>query len=115
MSFPSPAEDFIEKSLNLHELVVKHPAATFFVRVVGNSLEDASIHTGDILVVDRSLEAFNESIVVAILNGEFAVKKFFKKGGRMYLAANSSSAPIEIKEGSEFQVWGIVTYIIHKT
>lgn len=115
--FPSPADDFIEKSLNLHELIVKHPAATFFVRVVGDSMRDADISSGDILVVDRSLEASDGKVVVAVLNGEFTVKKMKKdSNGRIWLVpANSAYAPLLINESYDFQVWGVVTHVIHKT
>lgn len=115
--FPSPADDFLEKSLNLHELVVKHPAATFFVKVIGDSMKDASINSGDILVVDRSVEPTSGKIVVAILNGEFTVKRL-QRGplGQIWLAAaNAAYPPIPVSEDSDFQVWGVVTYVIHKT
>ena len=73
--FPSVAEDYIENSLDLNELIIKHPASTFFVRVQGDSMRGAGILSGDILVVDRSLEASNNKIIVAIVNGEFTVKR----------------------------------------
>lgn len=115
--FPSPADDFLEKSLNLHELVVKHPAATFFVKVIGDSMRDAFIVSGDILVVDRSLQPSDGKIVVAVLNGEFTVKRIkMAPNGRILLApANNDYAAIPIQEGADFQVWGVVTYVIHKT
>src|SRR4030042_6039051 len=73
--FPSPADDYIEKELDLNEYLIKHPAATFFVRVEGNSMIDAGIHSGDILIVDKSLEAKNNKIVIAVVNGELTVKR----------------------------------------
>jgi DNA polymerase V len=113
--FPSPAEDYIEKELDLNELCIKHPAATFFVRVEGESMCNAHIHSGDILVVDRALSPSNGSIVVALLNGEFTVKRMRISQRKMFLEAeNNTYAPIEILQDTDFQVWGVVTYVIHK-
>lgn len=80
--FPSPADNMIERKLDLNELIVKHPASTFFVRVAGDSMIDAGIHEDDILVIDRSLNAKNGDIILAILNGEFTVKRLKKRGNR---------------------------------
>ena len=114
--FPNPAEDEIEQALDLNALMIAHPAATFFVRVSGDSMKDAGIFSGDILVVDRSLEAANGKIVVAIIQGEFTVKRLVMRQNKIILAAeNPAYAPIEITEESEFQVWGVVTYVIHRT
>lgn len=116
MSFPSPADDYIEQKLDLNELMVKRPAATFFVRATGDSMLSAGINTGDILVVDRSLKAVNKSIVVAYLNGEFTVKRFLLKNGRQILAPeNSKYQSIVILESDDFEIWGVVTYVVHKT
>lgn len=113
--FPSPADDYVEHSLDINQLVVKHPAATFFVRVEGDSMTDANIQSGDILVVDRSEQASNGKIVVAVLNGEFTVKRFITNNSGIYLAPeNKQFSPIKIDRDSNFQVWGIVTYVIHK-
>ena len=89
--FPSPAEDYVEKKLDLNELMVPHPTATFFVKVEGSSMEDANIFSGDILVVDRSLEAKNGAIVVAILNGEFTVKRLIKEKNKVFLCPENNS------------------------
>ena len=114
--FPSPADDSIENNLDLNAMVVKHPSATFYVRVEGDSMKDAGIQSGDLLVVDRALEATDGKIVVAILNGEFTVKRISIQGKRIQLIPeNSLYTPIEITEGSDFQVWGVVTYVIHQT
>ena len=114
--FPSPADDYIEKRLDLNELVVRHPAATFYVKVEGESMKGAGIHTGDILVVDRSLSPTNGKIIIAVLDGEFTVKRLLLKGKRVILQPeNPSHQPIEIKDEDAFQVWGVVTYVIHKT
>lgn len=113
--FPSPADDYVETQLDLNELIVKHPSATFFVKVDGNSMQDAGIASGDILVVDRSLSPSHGKIVVAIIDGEFTVKRLWIEKGRILLTPeNAAYKPIEIKPDSQFQVWGVVTYVIHK-
>jgi len=113
--FPSPAEGHLDDTLDLNQLLIAHPAATFFVRVQGESMQGANIHSEDVLIVDRSLEPKNRDIVVAVLNGEFTVKRILKKEGKLLLAAeNNRYPPIEVREGEDFQVWGVVTYVIHK-
>lgn len=113
--FPSPAEDYIEKQLDLNELLIEHPVATFYVRVEGDSMIGAGIHSGDLLVVDRSLNAQSGKIVVAVYNGEFTVKRFMKKGAGLFLQPENEGYPtIPVKEGDDFQVWGVVTYVIHR-
>jgi DNA polymerase V len=113
--FPSPADDFMEKRLDLNEHLIQHPAATFFVRVDGDSMRGAGIHPGDILIVDRSLEAVSGKIVIAVIDGEFTVKRIRLSGGQIQLEAeNPHFQPIQIASNSDFQVWGVVTYIIHK-
>ena len=114
--FPSPADDYEENKLDLNALVIKHPTATFFVRVEGESMADADIHSGDILVVDRSLEASNGKIVIAVVNGEFTVKRFVTNSSGTFLVPENPNYPtLKIEEGSEFQIWGVVTFVIHKT
>ena len=113
--FPSPAEDFMDLDLNLQEHLVQHPSATFCVRVTGDSMENAGIFSGDVMVVDRALESKNNSIVLAVLDGEFTVKRIQKRAGKLYLKPeNKNFSPIEIIEEMNFQVWGVVTHIIHK-
>ncbi len=113
--FPSPAEDLIDKRLDLNELMIKHPSATFLVRVEGTSMIDAGIHPGDILVVDRSLDAYNNCIAIVALDGEFTVKRIRKRKGRCYLVPeNPDLEPIEISGDMTVEVWGVVTYVIHK-
>ncbi len=113
--FPSPAESYVEKTLDLNEHLVRHPAATFFVRVAGNSMTDAGIQDGDILVVDRSLEAYDGSVVVAVLAGEFTVKKIrIREGSVQLVPANSGYAVTTVREDSPFYVWGVVTAAIHR-
>ena len=114
--FPSPADDFIDKALDLNEHLVEHPEATFFVRVCGDSMLDAGIRSGDILVVDRALEPANNRIVIASLNGELTVKRIRAAGGRLFLTPeNPAFSPIEVGEEESFEIWGVVTYVIHKT
>jgi DNA polymerase V len=114
--FPSPAEDYIEKQLDLNDLVIQHPSATFFVRVVGDSMRDAGIFSGDILAVDRSLEPSSGKIVVALLNGEFTVKRLHIDAREVTLLPENEAFPaIVVTPDSDFQVWGVVTYVIHKT
>lgn len=113
--FPSPADDFIDKKLDLNDYLVKHPVATFFVRVSGDSMLGAGIHSGDILVVDRALDAFNNNIVVAVVNGELTVKRLKTGKGRVILMPeNSNYKPINISEDDAFSIWGVVTSVIHK-
>lgn len=113
--FPSPAEDYVDKKLDLNEHLVRHPAATFFVRVHGHSMADAGISPGDILVVDRAVDAVNGSIVIAAVDGELTVKRLKKSRGRLFLAPeNPEFAPTEIGPEQSLEIWGVVTYIIHK-
>jgi len=114
--FPSPADDFVEDSLDLNEHLIKHPAATFFVRVAGMSMRDAGILPNDLLIVDRAIEPYNEAIVIAILDGEFTLKRLRKQAGRVELIPeNNSYKPILVTGESDFQVWGVVTHVIHET
>lgn len=113
--FPSPAEDYLEQNLNLNDYLIQHPAATFFVRVDGDSMLGAGIHRGDMLIVDRALEPAHGKIIIAVLNGEFTVKRVRLDGNRLFLEPeNPHYHPIEILPGWDFQVWGVVTYVIHK-
>jgi DNA polymerase V len=113
--FPSPADDHLERSLDLNEHLVKNPAATFFVRVKGESMRDAGISTGDILVVDRSVQPKDRQIVVAMLDGDFTVKRLRRRKGRVFLEAeNNAYPPIEVGEDQELVIWGAVTFVIHQ-
>lgn len=113
--FPSPAEDYIESELDLNDLLITHPAATFFVRVIGDSMQDAGIHSGDTLVVDRSITPSSGKIVVAIIDGEFTVKRFvIKENGSYLIPENPRYSAVRIDQNESFQVWGVVTYVIHK-
>jgi len=113
--FPSPADDFIDRSLDLNEHLVTHPAATFFVRVHGDSMQGAGIRSGDILVVDRALDPADHKVVVAALDGELTVKRIRIRDGRLFLAPeNPAFPPIEVTAEASFEIWGVVTYVIHK-
>tara|TARA_R110000851_G_scaffold220703_1_gene373576 strand:- start:6953 stop:7399 length:447 start_codon:yes stop_codon:yes gene_type:complete len=111
--FPSPADDHLDTELDLHRYVVKRPASTYFARAEGYSMIGDSIHPGDLLVVDRSLEALPGRIVVICVDGEMTVKRLEREGQRTYLkASNPNFKPIPL-DGCESQVWGVVTDVIH--
>ncbi len=113
--FPSPANDYMERSIDLNEYLIKNPSATFFVEITGDSMIGAGIHSGDIIIVDRSLEARHDRIVVAVINGDFTVKRLDWKNGKIKLVAeNPLYKPIEIKEGTDFEIWGVATTVIHR-
>ena len=110
--FPSPAQDYIEQTLDLNELCIKHPAATFFVRVEGDSMVNAGIFPNDILVIDRSIQATQGDIVVASLYGEFTVKELVLGANPCLLPHNPAYQPISIPEGSDMEIFGVVTNVI---
>lgn len=112
--FPSPADDYIEKTLDLNDLLIQKPAATFFVRAEGESMLGAGIHPNDILVVDRSLEPIVGKIVICALNGELTVKRLKSIGKEITLGAeNPAYADIIVQEYIELVIWGVVTNVIH--
>jgi len=112
--FPSPADDHLEASIDLNRQYIKHPAATFFVKVQGHSMIEAGIHNGDMLVVDRSLEAQSGSIVVAAVNGELTVKRLWLNEDEVWLLPeNIEYQPVQIKGGMELHIWGVVAHVIH--
>jgi len=111
--FPSPSDDHIDQHLSLDKYLVQHPAATFFVRARGQSMIQAGISTGDLLIVDRSLTPRNKAIIIAFLNGEFTVKRFLQEGKRIILQPeNPQYKSYTIQTTDEFDVWGVVTTII---
>jgi DNA polymerase V len=113
--FPSPAADFEENKISLDKTLVKNSEATFYAKVVGNSMTGAGIDDGDILVIDRSLEPVHHKIAVCLIDGEFTVKRIKKDGEALFLMPeNSNYKPIEINLHTDFTVWGIVTYVIKK-
>ncbi len=112
--FPSPAGDFSQEMLDLNDMVVEHPAATYYVRVQGHSMINAGIFSGDLLVVDRSKEPIDGAIVVAVIDGEFTVKRVgYKNDHLMLIAENEKYQPIEIRDGMQVEIWGVVTFVIH--
>lgn len=112
--FPSPADDYQEGTLNLEEHLIQNPASTFFVRVIGNSMINAGMYPNDLLIVDKSLTPVSGKVIVAILNGEFTVKRLVKKRNKTFLVAeNPDYEPIDVTDNSEFQIWGVVTNVIH--
>lgn len=110
--FPSPATGHIDGALDLNALVVRRPSATFFVRVQGESMRDAGIYDGDLLVVDRAQTPADGSIVLAVLDGEFTVKRWRRAAGKWRLhAEHPDYPPIDIGE-RDFQIWGVVTHTV---
>jgi DNA polymerase V len=112
--FPSPAEDYVEGQLDLNKHLIKHPAATFFVRATGDSMIHAGIFPGDILIVDRSIEPVDKKVVIAVINGELTVKRFRKIDGKAFLVPeNEKYRAIELTEETGGEIWGVVTNVIH--
>ena len=112
--FPSPAADYEEGKLDLNRHLIKNPAATFFVRVTGDSMLKAGVHSGDLLVVDRSIEPRDKNVVIAVVNGELTVKRIRIRRNKVTLVAeNDAYRSQEINEKMEFEVWGVVTNVIH--
>ena len=115
--FPSPAEDLREK-LDLVKLLVKHKASTFFFRVSGVSMVDAAMDEGDIIIVDRAIDPYNNCKAVCYIDGEYTVKRVEMSGGKVRLMPaneqNTSYKPIEVTAENNFMIWGVVTYVIKK-
>jgi len=112
--FPSPASDYIDKTIDLNEVLIKNKPATFLVKALGDSMINAGIFSGDILIVDKSITPVSKNIVIAILNGEFTVKRFIKDTNRVFLyPENSKYKNIEIGPEDDFKIWGVVTFVIH--
>jgi len=113
--FPSPAADNIQQNLDLNRLLISHPSATFFVKVLGFSMKNSGINSGDILVVDRAVDPKEGNIVVVILEGNFTVKRYSQKGGVVTLSPdNSDFMPIIVEKQTDMEIWGVVMYVIHK-
>lgn len=112
--FPSPAEDYLENRIDLNEHLIRNPSSTFFLKVSGNSMTEAGIQDGDLLVIDRSLDPRPKQIVIAIIDGEFTVKKltFYKEN--LYLeAANPDYPRLDLRNYNDVQIWGVAIYSIH--
>lgn len=111
--FPSPAEDLQAKRIDLNEVLIKHAQATFILRVAGQSMRDAGIDDGDVVIVDRAVKACHSHVVVAVVDGEFTIKKLFQRGGRIKLqAANAAYPEIVPTDAQTIEIWGVVTHCI---
>lgn len=113
--FPSPADDYMEGTIDLNELLISHPAATFLVRASGHSMINVGIYENDILVVDRSIKPVPGKIVIAAIDGQLTVKRLHqaKDGELILIPENPAYTPITISEGSEVYIWGVVTCVLH--
>jgi DNA polymerase V len=112
--FPSPADDYIDKQLDLNELLVQNRPATFFMRVDGGALQSAGINHGDMLIVDRSINATQGKIVVAIVAGELVVRRVENLDEKLVLTSDETSDSHEFVDGEEIQIWGVATSVIHQ-
>lgn len=113
--FPSPADDYIEMHLDLNTHLIKHPAATFFVIASGDSMTNAGIRSGDMLIVDKSIEAVHGKIVIAAIDGELTVKRLSRRNERVQLLPeNDKYTPIDITDQQDLVIWGVVTHVIHQ-
>lgn len=112
--FPSPADDHIEGKLDLNEHLVRRPSATFFVRAAGESMRDAGIFDGDLLVIDRSISPKSDDIVIASIHGELTVKRLQQSGKEWVLVPANPEFPVIRLEGSEGEIWGVVTHSIRR-
>ncbi len=113
--FPSPAEDFTELSISLDKHLIQNPAATFMAYANGNSMVQAGIHHGDILIIDRSIDARNSDIIIAVLHVEFTVKRLSIVKDTLFLIPhNPRYSPMKISDDMDFEIWGVVTYSIRK-
>lgn len=113
--FPSPADDFLDISIDLNKELVKNPSATFYGRVKGDSMKDAGMDNGDLLIIDKSLEPIDNKIAVCFIDGEFTVKRIKIEADVVWLLAeNEAYKPIKVTADNEFVIWGIVTTVIKK-
>lgn len=113
--FPSPAQDYMEQAIDLNKELIRHPASTFYGRVVGDSMRDEGIEEGDILVIDKSLELQDDDLAVCFIDGEFTVKRVRLETDAAWLVPSNPNYPlIKVTKENEFVVWGIVTYTIKK-
>jgi DNA polymerase V len=111
--FPSPADDFLDAGIDLNQELIKHPYSTFYGRVKGDSMRDVGIHNGDILIIDKSLEASNGRIAVCFIDGEFTVKKIkIEQSCCWLMPANENYKPIKVTSDNEFLIWGVVINVI---
>lgn len=111
--FPSPAADFIDLSIDLNRHLIKHPSATFYARAKGDSMKDAGIFDGDLLIVDKSIEPTDGKIAICYIDGEFTVKRIkIDKDELWLMPANAAYQSIQMREGNSLSIWGIVTHVI---
>ncbi|MRT91655.1 LexA family transcriptional regulator [Ancylomarina sp. 16SWW S1-10-2] len=111
--FPSPADDFIELDISLDSELIHNKEATFYARVEGDSMQDANIHDGDLLIIDKSLEPQNNKVAVCFIDGDFTVKRLQIEADHILLMPeNKKFSPIKVTEENDFIIWGIVTYVI---
>lgn len=111
--FPSPADDYLEKTLDLNELLINNKVATFFMRVEGDSLKPSGIRHGDMLIVDRSINATHGKIVVAVVSGELVIRRIESRDGQLVLTSDDASVKHEVIDGEEIQIWGVATSSVH--
>jgi len=113
--FPSPAQDYVEQSIDLNSLLIKHPSSTFFAKVDGDSMQDSFIMDGDIVIIDKSLEPRDGSKVVAFIEGEYVMKTIkIEKNKILLIPENPDYQTITITPEQQFCIWGVVTYVLHK-
>ena len=113
--FPSPADDFIECKLDLNDYLIRHPAATFYVRASGDSMRQAGIHSGDLLIVDRAVEPTPGRVVIAVVDGDFTVKRLKRINGDLCLAPdNDAYPPVPLGDGEGVSIGGVVTAVVHQ-
>ena len=111
--FPSPADDYLERPLDFNELLIQNPAATFAVRIAGESMTGAGLFPNDIAVVNRSLPPKNGSIVMALVDGEFTIKRYRVRGSKIWLQAeNPKYGDILVNEGSAYEIWGVICHAV---
>lgn len=113
--FPSPAQDFVEKRIDLNELLIKHPSATYLLKASGDSMIEGQISSDDILVVDSAKTPVHGDIVIASVSGEFTVKKLQLDKVVALLPMNPNYKPITMKDETELEIFGVVTFVIHET
>ena len=112
--FPSPADDYIESRIDLNDVLIRHPSSTFFLRVSGDSMRDAGILDGDLLVVDRAIEPRAGRVVVAVLDGAFTLKHLNRHKGRWRLeAAHPDYPPLDLADCDDARIWGVAIHAIH--
>ena len=113
--FGAAADDYMERGIDLNEQLISNKPATFFMRVRGNAMVDAGIHDGDIVIVDRSIKAVSGKVIIAVLNGEMLIRRMEKTFNKLRLVPDTPKlAPIEVDASCDsFEVWGVVTWVIH--